>query len=257
MQSHRGLLSGLVTGALIGLMGNQAHAGAIILSVDLNGTVIYTVNSTAPDNFVSANLAGLNQVLTQAGSAYQFTGTLTATSNFVGSTTVAYLTTTGAINTSGPGTTAAILSVDAFQSGFLLPVPGPGYFISKAKGTYTNAVGTTTYTGDCQAISSLPLVITSPTSASFNWRRRNRTAIAPLAEGFSLSSQFTFNIQQSASFAETFPGTVEVSSVPEPASIVTFLTGMTLPLALAFGFVRRRGACGPVRPRARRDLASR
>ena len=73
MQRHRGLFSGLVMGVLLGLMGNQAQAGAIRLSVDLNGETIFAVSSTRTDQFVNAPLAGLNAALTAAGSAYQFT----------------------------------------------------------------------------------------------------------------------------------------------------------------------------------------
>ncbi len=244
MRRHRGLFSGLVMGAVLGLAGNRSEAGPIILSVDLNGTVIYSVRSTLKDEFVSANVTALDHALTAAGSAYQFTGSLTATSNYTGSTLGAYLTTTGAINTSGSGTTAAILSVNTSQSGFLLPGPGPGYFISFALGNHSNAVGKTTFTGDWAGTNSLPLSFPSPIYGppfynipqyTSGWSGGNLTPIPSLTSGFSLSSQFLFDIQKSSNFSESFPGTVEVFSIREPPSIVMFLTGMPLSLAIAVG----------------------
>ena len=236
-------------GALIGLMGNQAHAGSITLSVDLNGVVIYSVTSTSPDDFVNANLTALNHALTQAGSAYQF-GPLGATSNYTGSS-FASLTTTGTVNMTGTtGTTAAVLSVDTTQSGFLSPL-SKMYAIGSASGTYAGATGTMTFTGDVDGTNLRTLDFPFPNSTPGLYA--GSTFPPPvsftLPSGFSLSNHFTFDFAYNPLFLVTLPGSVEVSSVPEPASIVIFLTGMTLPLALAFGFIRRRLASGPVRPR--------
>ncbi len=53
MQKHRGLLMSLALSAVSGLIGSQTHAGSITLSVDLNGVVIYTATSVAPDQNVA------------------------------------------------------------------------------------------------------------------------------------------------------------------------------------------------------------
>jgi hypothetical protein len=140
-------------GALIGLMGNQAHAGSITLTFDLNGTVIYSVVSNSPNQFVNADLNVLNPLLTQKGSAYQFSA-LGATSNFTG-TNCTFLTTTGTVNMLGAtGTTTAVLSVDTTQSGFLTPI-GSSDAIESTNGTYADTIGTTTFTGDVDT-TSLP-----------------------------------------------------------------------------------------------------
>jgi hypothetical protein len=59
---------------------------------------------------------------------------------------------------------------------------------------------------------------------------------------FGLSNHFTFDFAKAPDFRLDFPGTVEVSSIPEPSGIVMLLIGMTPPLAVVLGSTRRRVA---------------
>jgi hypothetical protein len=228
--------------ALVGLMGNQAQAGSITLSVDLNGVVIYSTTSSAPDQSVSASLVAVNSALGAHGSAYRFTS-LSANSNYTGGSNGS-LQTNGQINMSGAGTTAAVLSVDTTQSGFLSPTGSGGMMVSSAGGDYLNVpAGTTTYRSDYQSTTFSPLLsfAASGGSTSFSGATPSQS-IGTIPSGYSLSNHFLISLTKSGG-SEGFTGSVLVTAaVPEPASVVMLLTGMPLPLAIVFGLIRRRRA---------------
>jgi hypothetical protein len=238
MQRHLGLLMSLALSAVIGLSGTQANAGSISLSVDLNGVVIFTATSSAPDTSVAASLTAVNTALGAHGSAYRFTG-LNAQSNYTGSS-IGSLQTTFQLNTSGAGTTAAVLSIDTNQSGFLSPVGDDGKAVSTAGGSYNTAAGSLSYTSDYQGANTPTLVFPVSDTNSYS----GTTGIIPIGtvpSGYSLSNHFLISLTKSP---ETFlggtGGIVVSAAVPEPSSIVTMLMGMPLPLAVVLGLIRRR-----------------
>lgn len=244
MQKHRGLLMSLALSALLGLIGNQAQAGSITLSVDLNNVVIYTATSVSPDQSVSAALVTLNDALKAHGSAYQFTA-LGANSNYQGAGT-GFLQTTGQLNTSGTGTTTATLSIDTSQSGFTSPLGKNGMLMSTASGSYINSAGSSTYTSDFQGTNATPLSYTLAGTGSYSTPNPPPTVgIGTVPSGYSLSNHFSISITKATNLTYGFSGEAIVSAtsaIPEPSSMVMFLTGMPLPLALVFGAIRRRRA---------------
>jgi hypothetical protein len=241
MQKHRGLFMSLALSAIIGLMGSQAQAGSITLSVDLNGVSIYTATSVSPDQNVQAILTTLNTALHAHGSAYFFTG-LNAQSNFTGSS-VGSLQTTFQLNTSGGptggGDTSAVLSIDTVQSGFLSPVGPGGTAISTAGGSYSTASGSLSYTSDFQAANTPTLVFPVSGTNSFSGNT-GPVPIGSIPSGYQLSNHFLISLNQGPSVFLGGTGGILVTAVPEPSSIVTMLTGMPLPLAVVFGLIRRR-----------------
>jgi hypothetical protein len=238
MHKHRGLLMSLALSAVVGVMGSQAHAGSIELSVDLNGVVIFTATSVAPDQSVSAVLTAVNTALGSHGSAYQFTG-LSAQSNYQGDA-IGSLQTTFQLNTSGAGTTAAALSIDTTQSGFLNPTGANGSLVSTAGGSFTTATGSLSYTSDYQGASSPTLVF--PVSGTNSYS--NTTGSIPIGtipSGFELSNHFLISLTKAPNtFLGGTGGVVVSASVPEPSSIVTLLAGLPLPLLVGFRLIRRR-----------------
>jgi hypothetical protein len=238
MQRHRGLLMSLALSAVMGLMGTQANAGSISLSVDLNGVVIFTATSIAPDQSVSAALAGVNSALAAHGSAYRFTG-LSAQSNYTGSA-VGSLQTTFQLNTSGSGTTSDVLSIDTTQSGFLSPTGADGKALSTVGGSYNTASGSLSYTSDYQGANTPTLVFPVSGSDSFS----GTTGLLPIGtvpSGYQLSNHFLISLTKGPSvFLGSTGGIVVSAAVPEPSSVVTMLMGMPLPLAVVFGLIRRR-----------------
>ncbi|MGP0068844.1 MAG: PEP-CTERM sorting domain-containing protein [Isosphaeraceae bacterium] len=240
MQRHRRFFLGLALSALVGLIGNSAQAGSISLSVDLNGVVIYTATSSAPDQSVSAVLTAVDTALASHGSAYRFTS-LSAQSNYTGSS-YGSLQTTFQLNTSGAGTTAAVLSIDTTQFGFLSPVGAGGTAVSTAGGSYNTATGSLSYTSDFQGASTPTLVFPVSGTASYS-NTTGAIHIGSVPSGYELSNHFLISLTKGPS---TFLGGTGgiVVSVPEPSSIVTMLIGMPLPIAFVFGVIRRRRLAG-------------
>jgi hypothetical protein len=222
----------------MGLMPGKASAGSITLSVDLGGLVIFTATSIAPDQSVSANLIALNAALTAHGSAYQFQS-LSANSNYTGAGT-GFLQTNAQLNTSGPGTTADTLSIDTEQSGFLSPVgPNGNLTSSLAANSSSTTTGTTTFTSNYEnpaTILSPPLVFAAPGVFSGS---TVPMAVGAVPSGYGLSNHFLINlaVTPGASLGITGTATLGATTVPEPTSVVIFMT--SLPLAF-IGMVHYR-----------------
>jgi hypothetical protein len=241
MRRHRGFLYGLALMALSGFMANRADAGSISLSVDLNGVVIFTATSTSPNQSVSAVLVTLNDALKSHGSAYQFQS-LSANSNFTGGAN-GTLQTGFQLNTSGTGTTAAVLSIDTVQSGFLSPTGPDGKLDSSAGGSFGNTTGSLSYTSDYQGANSPTLVFPASGSNGSYSGDTGPVAVGTVPSGYSLSNHFLINIAKSPSttLGGTGTATLTASIVPEPASVVMMLTGLPVPLVF-MGLLRRRKA---------------
>jgi len=238
MKRHRRLLWSLGLSALMGLMASETQAGSINLSVDLNGTVIYTTSSVSPDQNVAAILIQVNAALVANGSAYQFTG-LNAQSNFSGGS-IGSLQTTFQLNTSNSaGTTAAVLSIDTTQSGFLAPVGPNGVLTSTAGGSYNTASGSLSFTGNFQGGNSPTVVF--PVSGTDSYSGTNMVGVGSVPSGYELSNHFLISLSKGPNvfLGGTGGVTVAAAAVPEPSSVVTMMMGM--PMSLAFmGLLRLR-----------------
>ena len=222
---------------MAGLLGGQAHAGFINLSVDLNGVVIYTTSSTAPDKAVSATLATLN-ARPDDGQFPRPTNSvsLSALSNYTGST-FGSLQTTFQLNTSGAGTTAAILSIDTDQTGFLSPVGIGGAVFSAAGGRFISAGGVLSYTSDYQGANTPTLVFPLVGAGSYS----NSTGLIPVGtvpSGYELSNHFLISL---AKTPDTFLGGTGgiIVTVPEPASMALMVTGVAF-VGLGLPRLRRK-----------------
>ena len=237
MKKHRRLLWSLGLSALMGLMAGETRAGSITLSVDLNGVVIYTATSVAPDQSVQAALGALNTALGAHGSAYRFTG-LNAQSNYTGASDGS-LQTGFQLNTSGGGTTAAVLSIDTVQTGFLSPTGKDGMVTSTAGGSFNTATGSLSYTSDYQGANTPTLVFPVAGTASYS-STTGAIPVGTVASGYQLSDHFLISLTKGpAVFLGGTGGVTLTAGVPEPASIVMLLTSMPVPLAF-LGLIRLR-----------------
>jgi len=245
MQRHRGLFLGLAMAALLAVMGNQAHAANVTISVDLGGTVIYT----APVNG-AVNINALNTDLTNAGSSYQFAANgLTATAT--GTATTSGLSTAGTVTVSATngGSTSPTLSVDVVETGILSPT-GTGSLVGSASTTYTQVPsGSTSFTGDYNTTTLTPTFTLAASGTNSGGATFPSQGIGAVAAGYTLSNHFVISLSPAtatSSGTDSFAGGVVVTAtggvVPEPASVVMLLTGMPLPLAIVFGLIRRRRA---------------
>jgi len=252
-------LSSLALSALIGLIAGQARAETITLTITIPGHTITIsgppgtpaslVTSSTSDS-LQINTANLNKLLSTDGSAYQF-DSLGVTSNWSGTTGAdgAFLSTTGSINipTSLAGG-ATSLSIMVTEDGFTAPVGSNGNLAVTHAAQYVDAAtGSTQMSqGSYNAVLGAAVTQTS-TGLSTNPGTPypvppDNTAIGSTTTGFSLNNSLVFGIipNTATKASDGFSVTAQVTAVvPEPASMVMFLTGMPLPLVVV-GLLRRR-----------------
>jgi hypothetical protein len=203
-------------------------------------------------------------LLAAAGSEYQFgtaagnTTTLGGSSNFglPSSATQGFLSVTGELHSLGTGTGAdKVLTLTETESAWTSPTGTSGTLKSSESGNFTNqtagggtesysmfnATKTPSYTDLSTGTSPNPGVNTGPTSVG----------VAPVSTMFTLANVVTWGIT-SPGLDKPGPGgditngfsqsaTIVAATIPEPASLVTMLTGIPLPLAV-LGLLRRRRA---------------
>ena len=258
MRRHQGFFLGLALSALIGLSANQAQAGAIQIIIALGGIPIFTMSSTSPDEMINVDVVGLNHALAAQGSEYQFVS-LGGTSNYTGTGSgpigTGFLEVHGELqipaNSSGTNTP---LIVTETQSGFLAPTGATATLTSISAGTFTNEAINTGYTVSSACnISSSPFIPNG--SVAYNiWAPYNgnsfftngpggasTTTPSALTSGYQLTNVVTFGLvpfDPTQTVDLKFLPQVTLSSVPEPASVVILLTGLSLPLV--YLSVRRR-----------------
>ncbi len=243
----------LALSAIVGLMGTQANAGPITISVYLGAItpldLVQSVSSVPPDQGVSfsipANpaLAALNIALKAHGTSYEFTS-LGASSNYTGSSN-GNLLTSGGLTFISTGNTSQTLYIVTTQSGFLSPT-GPGGIMNSSGGINSDNVATggtgTQYTSTYQSTNSATLTFASQgvdVSKDVSGNAPPQS-IGTIPSSYSLTNTFSINLTKSVGGSLGFHGSVLVYAVPEPSSLVTMLMGMPLPLAVVFGLIRRR-----------------
>jgi hypothetical protein len=225
--------------ALLGFMGNQARAATVTISVDLGGTVIFSTTG-------AVNINALNTDLVNAGSAYQFEPNGLSAST-TGSATTAGLSTSGFVTViSGAGlSTTPTLSVDVVESGILAPT-GTGTLVGSASVNYTQVPsGSTSFTGDYQTTTLTPTFTLAAAGTNGGGTTFPSMGVGTVAAGYTLSNHFIISLDPataSTGGTDSFGGGVVLSAsvIPEPASIVTMLLGMPLPLGMVFALIRRR-----------------
>jgi len=238
MQSRRGFFLGLAMTALLGFMGNQARAATVTISVDLGGTVIFSTTG-------AVNINALNTDLVNAGSAYQFEPNGLSAST-TGSATTAGLSTSGFVTVvDNGGSTSPTLSVDVVETGVLLPT-GNGSLVGSASVNYTQVpTGTTSFTGDYQTTTLTPTFTLAAAGTNGGGTTFPSQSVGLVTPGYTLSNHFIISLTAATAATggtDSFGGGVVLSAsvIPEPASIVTMLLGMPLPLGVVFALIRRR-----------------
>jgi hypothetical protein len=248
MKKHRRLLWSLGLCALMGLMAGEARAVSISMTISTNGHS-FTVGggqvTSSTSTALNINTANLNTALSGFGSAYQFSGSLGGSSNWAGSTAGGgFLTLTGTLTEGGTGTHLGPIVITVSETGFTAPPIQTGMQES-AVANYTN-----TTAGDNQSatgtynVTSLTLgaaLMTSTGPALNNYSPKSSMVVAGTG-AYNLSESVTINMAANAnSPTDGFSGSVKVTgtAIPEPASVVMFMTGMPLPLVLV-GLLRRR-----------------
>jgi hypothetical protein len=240
---------------MIGLIAGQARAETITLTIVIPGHTITisgppgtpaSLVTSSDSNSLQINTANLNKLLATDGSAYQF-GSLGVTSNWAGTNgpNGAYLQTAGGIfipTSMTGGSTSLVMT--ATEDGFTAPIGSNGDLKVTANANYASAPSGSTQMsqGSYNAVLSPLETLTSSGLSTNNPSSTDHTPIGTTTTGFSLDNHLTFGLipNTSANAADGFTVTAQVTAVvPEPASIVMFLTGMPLPLVVV-GLLRRR-----------------
>jgi hypothetical protein len=244
MQRHRGLLMSLALSAIIGLMGTQANAGPIQLSVFMQGVVlpIYSTSSSTPDTSVAAVLTTLNTALSNHHSVYKFVG-LNAQSTYLESANGS-LQTTFQMNTQNTGTLTNAITIEVTQDGFLTPPAGPGGLTTTSiGGSFLGSAGSLAFTSDYQGanVTTYNFSLAGSGGSSSPNPAPSLPIVGDIPSSFSLSNHIVITgLTKSVGAFVGGTGGIVVSAVPEPSSFITMLMGMPLPLAVVFGLIRRR-----------------
>jgi len=256
---RRRITPGLALIVLFGLASSQARAGSLTIVVTAADSASETITggplgtvSNGGNTLTVTGIVALNAFLAANGSAVQFSS-LGASSNFApggGDSTGSFVTQTGALfyNTALAGT--GVVSVQVFQSGFVLPSGPTGTMTGAATAQYTAAPAGSSETFSStynSTVNAVPLTSTSTGTAQNSYNPKSSTNIPTFVTPFELSNLTTFNILPnpgSSQATDQFAGStqVNVNSVPEPASIALFLTGNIGLVILSL--LRRRGAPG-------------
>lgn len=262
MLTHRRLLLSLALSALVGLITTSgARAETISMTISLGGGATFLVDgvatATAQGYTVDAGgLAAINSFLLANGSQYQFgtlvpvpsTSSLGGSSNFPGTALQGQLAVTGEIHSVAGGGTDTVLKITETEAGFTSPTGPTGTLRSSSSGNFTNqpagggqtalsmfnATSTPTYTVLSTGTAVNPGTNTGPVSVG----------IAPVSTLYTLANVITFglaHITSGSDIVDSFgvTATITAAAVPEPASLVTMLLGIPLPLVV-LGLLRRR-----------------
>ncbi len=230
--------------ALLPVLNCTARAETITMSMAVDGgpyVVIdaFATTSSGPPTYNITDISGLNTLLT--GTAYQFISLGGSSTTFPGSSAGGTLSLTGEIITTGPATGQTV-SIMETLSGFTSPTGPSGTLASSSTGNFNNAGP-----GNSHSASSMFNAISTPTytvaSTTTGPDHEGNGAFAPIPNGsfttpYSLTNVITFSLS-SAGADDTFGVTAKASAVPEPASVVTMLIGLPLPL-VGLAWLRRR-----------------
>ena len=231
-------LTGIVCGLTVLPIGNcAARAELITFSFDVDGTIIAfpppSSGTPTAATYSTAELTTLNTLLTGAGSAYTFQS-LGGSSNWSGAPGGGVLSLSGIVTVGSTGSTS--LSVTESELGFNSPSGLPGTLSSSSSATFNDAGTGNSQSADSYIGSSTTPLITLSSSASTGPNSPNpgppgTAYVSSLGTSYGLNNYIAFSLSTSTPGAnDAFGVSAKVTAVPEPASVVTMLIGLPLPL---------------------------
>jgi len=248
MLTHRRLFLSLALSALVGLITTSgARAETISMTISLGGGATFLVDAvataTATTYVVDApGLAAVNAFLTTNGSEYQFVG-LGGSSNFPGNAMQGNLVVTGEIHSAVGGGADAVLKLTETEADFTSPTGPTGTLMSSSTGNFTNQPAGKGHTASSafNATSTPTYSVLSSGPAVNGQAGAGSIGISPVSTLYTLTNVITFGLSLAGTndIVDSFGVTATISTVPEPASLVTMLMGIPLPLVV-LGLLRRR-----------------
>jgi hypothetical protein len=232
-------------------MASEARAEVISMTITGAGTPIlvdtFITGGATSTNYGNVTITGagsLNAALVTHGYAYQFSA-LGGASNFPGTAVQGTLNVSGGVSiVPGVGGTATTMTITETESGFTAPTGPSGTLLSSSTGNFTNQAAGAGHTASSafNAISTPTYSVLSSGLAPNPEGGTGSAAVAPVPTLYSLTNVINFGLTPSSgvTVTDSFGVTATiVAVVPEPASLVMFLTGMPLPLVV-LGLLRRR-----------------
>jgi len=239
--------------ALVGIMAGEARSAPIHMTIDLSSgpqiDVDIFATTTANGYNVDAStgdLANLNATLAARGSEYQFVG-LSGSSNFPGDATQGQLILTAEIHSVANGGTDSFLRLTETETGFTSPTGPSGTLSSSSTGNFTNqsaGVGHDALSMFNSTTAGPYSVLSNGSPVGFGGGMAS-VGVAPVSTLYTLTNVATFGLSHPGPGGNDIvdsagvTATITANVIPEPASIVMFLTGMPLPLVVV-GMLRRR-----------------
>jgi len=253
MLTHRRLFLSLALSALVGLIATSgARAESISMTITGGGGAIlvdtFILSSATSQFYGNVDIASLNAALVTHGYAYQFSA-LGGGSDWAGTLAQGTMNVSGGLSIiPGVGGTHTDMTITETEGGFTDPHSlGMGTLMSSSTGNFTNQVA-----GAGHTASSAFNATSTPTYTVFATTAGG--APGPDPEGgvgfamvgppvptlYTLTNVITFGLTPNAGATVTDSfGVTATISVPEPATLVTMLMGIPLPLVV-LGLLRRR-----------------
>ncbi len=253
--SRWSLLLGVACGlAMLPVANRAARAEAISMSLSVNGGPLTTIDGLATismfptQSYTISDIAGLNTLLTGDGSVYQFSSLGGSSTTFPGTSTGGTLDLTGGVFIPAgtlvpPGQS---LSITETLTGFTTP-SGPSGTLSSSSSATFNEAGTGNFHTANSSFNGIPTpsyMVASSSSLLPNSSTGSASApILPFAPlPYELANSISFSLISSGA-SDQFGVSVNATAtaIPEPASVVTMLIGLPLPL-VGLAWLRRRRA---------------
>ena len=258
--SRWSLLMGVACGlAMLPVANRVASAETITMSMSVNGGAYFSIDAFAtitppppgPPTYTITNIAGLDTILASLGSAYHFVSLSGESTTWPGSFSSAggTLSLGGEIFTTGPAVGQTV-SIKETLTGYTSPSGLPGTLSSASTATFNNAGPGNSHSASSIFTNSLAVPIptlTYPVASTTTGpdNEGNSPPSVPIPLGsfttpYSLTNVITFTLPSSGA-DDAFGVTAKVTAVPEPASVVTMLIGLPMPL-VGLAWLRRRKA---------------
>ncbi len=244
---HRwGILTGIACGlALLPIASRSASAEIISITIVANGVTIpvdgLVLSGASSTNYGTVDLTTLNGLLAGAGSAYQFSA-LGGSSNYGSAQAGGILSLSGGISIPSGMTGSTSLTITETESGFTTSGASSGTLASSSTGNFNNAGTGNSHMADStfNASPSTPLYTVASTKTGPDFEGNGAsTMITSFASPYMLTNYISFSLVPGTGPVDGFSVTSKATAVPEPASMVTMLIGLPIPL-LGIAWLRRR-----------------
>lgn len=240
------LLMGVACGlAVLPVANRAARAESISISIVANGTTIdvdpLILSGATPTFYGTVDLVSLNSALVSAGSAYQFSA-LGGSSNWSGASTGGTLTLSGGISIAAGTVGNTSLSITETESGFINPSGPSGTLLSSSTGNFNDAGPGNSHTANSSfnGITTPSYLVASKITGPDPEGGSASAAITSFSTPYTLTNSISFSLTPSSSGpSDSFGVTAKATAIPEPASVVTMLIGLPLPL-VGLAWLRRR-----------------